>query len=913
MNLRSTAFLFALMFSMLWLFGLMLAFKKNPLDQAYVVPTLQAARDYDVVSVVVQRRPKEKDPQEFVFTQDNDVWRLKDAGSNIAVKVEGFRINEIVNQIKSARKDDEFGVSSDLDRFGLTAPQATITIKGQLKAKTSGAKDDAKDKKDEKKEAAPAKEQEWKFFLGNDSADKKFVYVNSSDDPKRVFAVTKTSLDSLFFEDANALRSKRLFDFTDATAKLVEIKQNSTALELTKGDDGQWRFVKPGLGFADFEGPPAPKESKASAKTSEGGVKGLLNAIGAIRVDADADFVPAAKDNLSKYKLEDGKEKMRIQVGTADFKKEITKETLLIGEQEREYYYARLANDEGVFKLKAKALEPVLKALTNPGSLRSLDVAQFDPKTVDVVTLRLGKDETKLWKPEGKSWQIKIGNDPAKKANDKAVEKLIETLQGKRQIQRFHDVSAAEAKKLDAELGLDSSAVEVSVYSEGLAKKEDAKDGKKENEKDKDKDKDKDKKPGDGFELKKDAKPSLTLRFGKADKETVAVLRGTDSRFVVAKAILDAVAPAEGAIALLDPALPPFDTPEIVRLEIQRGAKKVELERGSGNHLGRWMVQEGKDKADHNLADDNRTSFVFKTMGGLAAKKWLKRIDPKDSLDEYGLKSPTLTVTVKKLRVTPATAAGLLAMLGEPAQIRPLVAGAALAGVYGGHGETVTIQFGKETADKDIYARHSGSDLLFAAPADLVKMLRELDLRDKTVLMVTEPVLGAGAIGAVAAQPLAGLAALTPVNSGFITDIDPAKIKEIRIAVRNSFELRELAFQRKDKSWVDASGLKDFNLDADKVEQLAKEFAHLRADRFISLAGGPKADQKLSAKDFLAKVDLITDERTITISIGATLDRGGHFAHASHWNDAIFLLQPTRIDSILRGVGHFAKERQAAE
>src|SRR5262245_6037838 len=135
MNFRSTGILFAVMFSMLWLFGLMLAFKKNPLDKAYVVPSLQAARDYDIVAVNVERKPKDKERQEFQFTQDNEVWRLKDVASGVAVKVEGFRINDIVNQVKNARKDEEADVTRNLADFGLTAPQATVTIKGRLRAK----------------------------------------------------------------------------------------------------------------------------------------------------------------------------------------------------------------------------------------------------------------------------------------------------------------------------------------------------------------------------------------------------------------------------------------------------------------------------------------------------------------------------------------------------------------------------------------------------------------------------------------------------------------------------------------------------------------------------------------------------------------------------------------------------------
>ncbi len=918
MNLRSSAWLFAVMLSMLWLFGLMLAFKKNPLDKSFVVPSLQGARDYDIVSVTVQRaaQPKEKkEAQEFHFAQENDQWRLKDPTSGAAVKVESFRINDIVNQVKNARKDEEADVPKDA---GLDHPQATVTIIGRRRPKASESKEEGKkeDEKEKEKEKESAKEKEWKFFLGGESPDKKYVYVNSSDEPNRVFAVTKSSLDNLFFADANYLRSKKLFDFTDATAKALDIKQGGAELELKKGDDNLWRFVKPALGFADFEGPPAPKNLPPTVKPPEGGVKGLLSTILNIRVDSDADFVPPAKDNVAKYGLVEGKEDLRIEVATPDFKKGMNKETLLVGEQQRGYYFARLASDEGVFKLPAKVIEPVLALLKDPGKLRSLDVGQFDPKAIDALTLRAGKSETKLWKPEGKTWQFESGGEKPKKANDAAVQKLLDALQGKRQIERFYDVSGAEAKKVDTETGLDAPTAEVNLYADGLQKKEEARKDEKKDEKDKEKEK----KDEEGFVLKKDTKPALTLRFGKTDKETVAVERvtadGLVSRFVVPKSLVDAVAPAEGALAFLDPALPPFEPGEVVRLEVQRGPKKLEIEKGTGSQAERWIVKEGQDKADHNLADTKRTEQLFRTLGSLQAKKWVKRLDPKDDLEQYGLKAPSLTATVqiKKQRITPAGAASALAMLTLPVEARPLAAvGALAANLQADKGETITIQFGKESSDKDVDAKHSGSDLLFVVGADVMKLVRDLDLRDKTALLVAEHALGAGAVGAVAAEPTNGLLAASPLVAGQVTDMDFAKIKEMRLAIRTPYELREFAFQRKDKNWVDASGLKDFQLDADKVDQLAKDFGRLKTDRWINLAGGAKTDQKLSPKDFLVKIDLVSEDRTITITVGAELERAGRFAHATTWPGAVFLLPEARIDPLLRGVGYFAKERTAAE
>src|SRR5436309_607924 len=82
------------------------------------------------------------------------------------------------------------------------------------------------------------------------------------------------------------------------------------------------------------------------------------------------------------------------------------------------------------------------------------------------------------------------------------------------------------------------------------------------NKKAKDDAKDKDKKKDEEPKLKKDAKPAVTLIFGKTEKDTVYVKRvtqdGTVSRFTVPKAIMEKVLPAEGVLAFFDTALPSF-------------------------------------------------------------------------------------------------------------------------------------------------------------------------------------------------------------------------------------------------------------------------------------------------------------------------------------------------------------------
>src|SRR5438270_855931 len=66
---------------------------------------------------------------------------------------------------------------------------------------------------------------EWTLNVGNDSPDKAFVYVNSSDRPRDVFAVRASSLDSLQFKGLSALRSRRLLDVTEGNAQRVDLKE----------------------------------------------------------------------------------------------------------------------------------------------------------------------------------------------------------------------------------------------------------------------------------------------------------------------------------------------------------------------------------------------------------------------------------------------------------------------------------------------------------------------------------------------------------------------------------------------------------------------------------------------------------------------------------------------------------------
>ncbi|MCI0639128.1 MAG: DUF4340 domain-containing protein [Gemmataceae bacterium] len=933
MSFRCTGILFVLLFAMLWLFGLMLAHKKTQVDESAIVPTLQKAPpDMIVESVTVERHDKDKE-QAFQFTQDferkdekdgvklvsKDVWTYRKPDAKSAVKVETFRINQMVNQIKDARKNDEVSVSDSLSDHGLDKPSMVVTLKGVW----------LQDQKE--------KTREWKFFIGKESADKAFRFVNSSDRPQRVFAVSRGAIDSLFFTDPNHLRSRRIFDFSDVTAKSIEVKEGSDILELKKEEDATWRFVKPSLGFADFEGPNAPKEKEPpiGVKSPEGGVKGLLSAISSIRVDTEDDFVAAGDATPGHFGLEDGKETMRIEVGTPDGNK-VTKETLLIGQRTndkgRDQYYARLKDDQGVFRLNAKLLEPIRNYLKNPGQLRSLDIGHVDIKKVDVVSFGKGKDEVRLVHREDKGWQVVAGTDSPKNADGKAVDAFLEALQGKRAIVKFFD--EGDWKKLDAELGFDNPQAEVALYVDGLDK--DKKDEKKDDKKDA-KDKKDDKKKDDAPQLKKDAKPAVTLVFGKNDKEHVNVKRvladGTISRFTVAKALLDKAAPFEGAaLAFLDTGLPNLSPQDVTRIEITGGKTKIAVARGTGDKAQRWYFQEGKNDTP---ADTFKTQMLINQLTLLDAKRWVKKADAKEDLDKYGLGSPALTVTFWVKKSMPASsAAAALGLLSTPSPWRPfLVHASVVANRETAKGEPITFKLGKE-ADYEkgaLFAQRSDHDMLFLVPDNMAKSLREADLRDRTTVYLTVPYLATALLGMEAAQPYAAVFAAAPPWTNEVHRFDPDKVESVKLSIRTREELRNFAFTRapqaaakekekdkdkekeKERLWTDSSGLMEFQLDSAKVNQLVEQLAKLKAERWVSIAGGPQSDQKLGAKDSTLKIDLgLAGGQTVTLTVGAGFERGMYYAHSTLWPDAVFFVPGVSIDPILRGVSYFGKDRVAA-
>jgi len=919
MNFRTTTFLFALLLSTLWIFGLMISYKKSAGDQSFLMPSLQQA-DAKIDKIVVTRATDKDKDEDFVFEQSGpESWFLKKGDQK--VRVEGFRMENLLKQIRDAKSEDAADIPRDP---GTSKPQAVVTAYGTYK-------DTPK---------------EWKLIIGKESPDKAFAYVATSERPEKAFAVSLKNLDKILFTNPHFMRSKRIFDAMELAITSVQIKKGDLELELQRSDNNAWNFVKPPLGPAGESNEVEEKKKDPHGKEpmtppAVGGVKGLIQNIKRIQVEEDEHFEPLG-GSMAQYGLEKGKESMQIDLHTTNDKKERTTETLYIGSKVRtqlkeDFYYARFATDDGVMQIRATWLEPIIKAIQDPGKLRSTDIAVFDEKKVDAIAIKQGKDDFKFFLPGGEArWQMFAGSEK-KTGDDRAIQFLIQAVQGKKAIVEFNDFPIADLKKNEAEWGLDNPVAEIKVYLSALDKdkKEDKKDDKTDPKKEVKKD-DKDKKDetkaaADAMPtLKADAKPIVTLAIGKTDKEKVYVRRTledgkTQSWFTVGKEFVEKILPAEGiAIAYLDSSLPSFDADLVTSIKLQRstdkGPETLEFVKHYIDNRAVWYVKDPLDPTGAKPADNATVASLALGLGKIQVKRNLRVLGEKEDLDKLGLKSPTITLTVesKKPLASANAAASLVGALIEPSLLTSVLS--MVAHRTTDKGETVTLQIGKETDnDKDkpaVYAKHSGSKVLFLLPTNVVTDLKRADFHDRTFIIHASSLQAGSYVAGAAGSPLSLLMLASPQVSGVVHQIDADKVKEVKLEIRTPFELRSFNFVReaKDKPWTDKSNLKEFQLDSDKVNSVLKDFVKLRTERFAAYTGGPRSEHKLGAKDATIKLDMTMDDgKTITLNVGAAFPGLGYYANSSAWPETVFFVPGTLVDPLLQGARTFAKERSAAE
>lgn len=865
MNLRTAYCLIGLLLATFWVFGWMLALDRVKVDESHVMPSLKAATQFEIDEVVVSRAPKGKEPEEHRFVRAGDHWNLAVGEQNL--RVEAFRVRDLIKEIRDARRDEDAAVALSPADAGLEPPLATVVLRGARKAKKDP---DAKDAKD-----APAGEKrEWKLFLGNDSVDKKYVYVATSDRPQKTFAVPRTDLAAAFFKSVTELRAKRLFEFSEPNVRSFALRQGKDAFEATRTDAGAWTIEKPALGAADVEGP------KEGAKTP-GGILGLLDAVANVRVDVDADFVPAAPGNAKRFGLDAGQETGAIVVRSGDAGK-TTEETLLLGATEGAYRYARLAGDDGIVKLKTQSLAPIAAAIADPAKLRNVDFAPLAIAGADALTIVRGAEEARFFQAEAiKGWTVELGKDTRTPTKAKAVETLLDVLQGRRQALAFRD---AADPKADAEAGFDAPVATVTLYLKGLADPSKTSGG-----------------------LKKDAKADVAWLFGKTIGDRTLVKRtlanGAVARFEAPKELLEKVLPREGLLAYLEPFFPARSPIDVERVELERNGKRLTLAKRGET----WTLQE--EGSDAIPADRAKTNDLVNTLSKLQAQRWVTRLGPKDDLAAYGLAAPTSRATLVSKRSAPR-AQTLAEAIAPLANLHAGLAGvgAACARLVADSEERTTFTFGKDDEGGAVFVRHSDIDRLATTPKPFADLVAKSDLRDRSHLLNPQVLLAGVAVGSASPAWCA-----SPLVTGHLGRDGAASVRELKVSLRTAFEVREFRFIRKDKAWVEQSGLREFDVDPARVDDLAAWTASGRVDRFVKLSGGPAPTHGLAAKDALVVAEATLDGgRTATLTIGADFEGRGHFAQSSLWPDVVSFAKPEAVRDLLRGVAHFGKDRKVA-
>jgi hypothetical protein len=850
MNFKTTYILFGVLAAVLVVFGVtQLLGLQSPKDKSvYVLPTLhdkrKPIRSEDIGTVEIARtNPKE----DLVFYRTDQGWKLREP----SVRIDDYKVNQLVQQVIDAKKEDKANVTENLKEIGLETPKTVVTL------------------------TQKGGDREWKLNLGEESVtggSDKVLYVTSSDRPGQPLAVRRSGLDNLF-KKVNDFRSKNLLaenSFDIVSAKLQEPKHDLVDLE--KGSDGKWRFDKPALGEADFEGE-APSAA-AGTEQKITGVRELLQAIVDVRVDSDDDFGAsnASDTDLAEKDLEKGKEHLRIEVkrqpasfGTEE-KKPAIQDALLIGKKaddKGEKLYARLEGEKNIVKVPAKKVEAITKVVENPSVLRNRDLTQVDSAKVDAIDVRPNERELVKLRKTGQpaDWKL-FESGKLQEADSSAVQGLLSALTVKRQVKDF-----PESSKSDAELGLDKPSAVVSLWVEGLKKEE-----KKENDKDKDEKKDEkakdekkepskeskakdEKKDGQKEQAKKeekkdlepslkDEKPTVKLSFGKKDKDVVYVRRevGSEStRLAVPASLLDKV--MEGKLAYLSHKLPSFGfNSEVSKIVIARGGQTYEIDKaGDEKAPAVWKLKQPADLAGRT-ADSGKVDRLLSDLRDLQAVKLIAEKASDNELERYGLKSPAIRATVTITKPDKQT-------------------------------EDYNYLFGKETEDKvNVYAKQGSRDMVFLVAKSVLEPLQS-DWQDATVFQIELPkVKGLKLIGW---QDLAGVP--------FTLDLE----------------------RKSAQDWL-VKAPADFKLNVPQAESLLTSLAQLKAVRFLG-KGVPKPEQKLDLKDGALEIVLTLEgeKAPYTLTIGGPSGQEGYYARSNKLPDEIFIVPKGNFEQVKEKPAYF--------
>jgi hypothetical protein len=774
----------------------------TPASSNYVLPSLHDkanpldANDIDRVEI-------QRGETTLVFEKENNRWRITSpreyAGNSLA-------INELVRQIHDATKDKDAEKLTDPSKYGLAPPNAVIALqKGDRKVELNVG------------EVSP----------GPPTGENTVIYVTSSDLPNEIMAVKRRNLDSVL-KTLNDFRGHDLLGpssgdiqaFTLTELNKLEDKKKVTLgpVELKKGSDDRWKYVKPEYGDAQSSGTDAPDKPFSN-------VQAVLTDLSNLKVDGEKGFVADDVKDLAKYHLDPAKDLiLRIDIDRVeDINKDSegnrekkTKNVALVvgvGKKEDDGYYAYLddAKHKDVVKISAKGVERLLQLVEKPDLLRDRDLVALrgQPDAIDVknswgtLEFRRTSNVQKPWKLwlDGKSYAV----------DEPTIQALISALTAPNQVQSFPDSS------MKNQLGLDKPVATVTIWANSLPAEDKKKDDKKKDEK-------KEKKP------EPKGKPAFVLSFGDLNQNSAAVerRRGDEKNGIlvlVPARLRDQV--KESPLAYFDKLLPPFnDGPfaaaatNVTKLTLTRDGETYEMIR-EDKAGAPWKIVKPKALADRT-ADRAAIEEILRDLNNLRAVKIVEDKIPKDAkLAEWGLKSPRMkaVVTVTK----------------------------------DGKAKTYEFDFGKEADDKSgIYVRTSLQDTISIVPSLVLEALRH-ELQDPTVFQFD--------VAKVKAIKMTGWIALQKQLGS-----DQPYVLQVKRAKNGS-------------DW-EVEKPSSFKLDPAKLNDFLRKLSTLQALKFVAHNSKPEAAQELDVAKGALKIEITLDgEKTpLELTVGKQDGEIGLFA-----------------------------------
>jgi hypothetical protein len=837
MSFKTTYILLGILLGTAVVFGVALWLGPQPSDPStFVFPSTQNVahpikpKDIDKVEIDRTSPTKEK----FVFVrEEGDRWAITEPR---ALRANSDEINLLIRHIMEAHREKLVDKPASASAAGLEPPEEVITL-------------------------SRGSEPPLVLKVGTSSPGEtsSVLYVQSSDRPKEILAVRKSSLDNVkkglvAFRERNLLPSASSdIDFIKITE--IDKGKEKGPVQLAKRKDRRWYYEKPFIGDADVEGDTAA----AQPGQPPSGVQNLLTDLSNLSIsyfsDKENDFVADEVSDLGKYGLDPKKDDvLRIEIKRVD---EITKTTgseperktstitvlVAVGKKEGDKYYAYREGEKDVVKIAARNIDPARALLDKPDALRDRHLVRSDSaKDLDAINIENSSGLLEFRRTgTDKPWQFYRG-DTLQTGDPKMVDGLVTLLSERRKDMEF----------LDPQKNPVTPAITVSLWVGGVAKedkKEEQKDDKKDEKKDDKKNEKKEAKPA----LKAKDKPTYKLLFAApkdAAAQDVLVRRETEGEepavLKVPRVIYDRL--SDGPLAYMDKTLPQFvsgfdATKDVTRLMLQGDGKVIEVSR-EAKEKAPWKIDQPKELAGRE-ADESVIASILGSLNQLKATRLIAESAKDPELESYGLKTPAnrAVVTVTK----------------------------------DGKSEKFEFDFGKEK-DGDVYAKQSQRGMIFLVAKSTLDNFKR-DLLDTTVFK-----------------------------------FDEAKVKNVKMvffvpAIKASYTL-ELA--RKDNGEWETKVPKDDKdkLDQRKISNFVGSLSFLKAEKFLAHNSKPTPDQELEVAKGAMTIEVTVEEskdktKKYQLTVGKADGDKGFIATSEQLPGDIFLVPKFLFENVKKEPGYF--------